>query len=287
MLVLLSAACGGGDATPTTTVAPATTGADGVGDLSTSDLTIGPLPAELADWAPYANRHIDVFGVHVVAFPRVSKRAFIHGAGVLAQYLDNDADGTADDERVVRAMTDERAILVMPYDEEDLESSGILESGLEEEYGAQPLFDVETAPSGGFDGALEEVHHLVFDYGWALVHPDRLGPEGLSHLTTAMDLARGGHFEQVPGTYPADAWYHYDDRTCEYDCMATEYFYWSHTTILGAQGSSDRCADIAEEWEPCTPERLADVDSLVTALLRDPDLALPTVLPDGGYRPRS
>jgi hypothetical protein len=69
--------------------------------------------------------------------------------------------------------------------------------------------------------------------------------------------------------------------------MATEYFYWSHTTILGAQGSSDRCADIAEEWEPCTPERLAVVDSLVTALLRDPDLALPTVLPDGGYRPRS
>ena len=175
----------------------------------------------------------------------------------------------------------------MPYDEEDLESSGILESGLEEAYGAQLLFDVETAPTGGFDAALEEVHHLVFDYGWASVHPERLAPEGPSDLTTAMDLARGGRFEKVPGTYPAGAWYHYDDRTCGYDCMATEYFYWSHTTILGGQGDPDRCADIAEEWEPCTPERLAAVDPMVTAMLQDPDLGLPTVPPDGGYRPRS
>jgi hypothetical protein len=102
-----------------------------------------------------------------------------------------------------------------------------------------------------------------------------------------MDVARGGHFERVPAAYPAEAWYSYDDRTCNYECMATEYFYWAHTTLLAAQGDPNRCAEIADEWRPCTPEDLAEIDPLVTALLRDPELGLPTVLPDGDYRPGS
>jgi len=50
-----------------------------------------------------------------------------------------------------------------------------------------------------------------------------------------MDIARGGHFKKIPHKYPEIAWYTYDDRTCKYDCMATEYIYWELPSMLGAQ----------------------------------------------------
>ena len=48
-----------------------------------------------------------------------------------------------------------------------------------------------------------------------------------SLLTEAMDTARGGKFTSVPASYPASAWYTYNDSTCTYTCMAVEYIYWA------------------------------------------------------------
>ena len=96
-------------------------------------------------------------------------------------------------------------------------------------------------------------------------------------------------------SYPEGAWYHYDDTTCDYECMSSEYFYWGLTTLMGAQaGYCDdeianeferpcRCDEIANEWQPCTPERLQAEDVLLYSLLTDSTYNLPTVLPDGGY----
>jgi len=67
----------------------------------------------------------------------------------------------------------------------------------------------------------------------------------------AVDAARGGRFEEVPDTYPPEAWFHYDDETCSRKCMAVEYFYWGLTTLLGAQADQNRCDRISGEWELC------------------------------------
>ncbi len=55
-------------------------------------------------------------------------------------------------------------------------------------------------------------------------------------MQVQMDIARGGHFTSVPTTYPSNAIYHYYDRTCEYDCMGTEFIYWALTSLLNGQG---------------------------------------------------
>jgi hypothetical protein len=98
-----------------------------------------------------------------------------------------------------------------------------------------------------------------------------------------MDLARGGRFRRVPRRYPEAAWYHYDDRTCDYECMAAEYLYWALTSHLGGQAFPGRAEEIAHEWECPTPELLATRDPGVVRLLTDPTLSLPRVLPDGTY----
>ena len=61
----------------------------------------------------------------------------------------------------------------------------------------QSLYDVETNPGGrGFDASLEEVLHLITEYGYAHTYPKELGDPS-SLLAKAMDKARGGKFKKV------------------------------------------------------------------------------------------
>ena len=136
-----------------------------------------------------------------------------------------------------------------------------------------------------FDAALEEVLHLITTAGYAQVYPAAFGAQAGTLLTDAMDLARGGRFQRIPNPYPEGAWYHYDDATCDYRCMAVEYFYWALTTLLGAQAEPARCREINREWTLCTAMALEEGDPAVHALLTDPQYHLPTRLPDGRYAP--
>ena len=92
----------------------------------------------------------------------------------------------------------------------------------------------------------------------------------------AMDVARGGYFETVPQIYPESSWYHYYDKSCDYACMITEYFYWSLTSLLGAQ--INRFDEIAKEWELNTPNKMTK-DKLIMGLLQDKKYQLPNRLP--------
>ena len=97
-----------------------------------------------------------------------------------------------------------------------------------------------------------------------------------------MDIARGGRFLWVPSSYPEEAWYSYDDRTCDYNCMATEYIYWAMTSVLG--GQRNRASEIQHEWKLNTRAKVQETDTAIFRLLTDPAYSFPEALPDGRYR---
>ncbi len=260
---------------------------------------VRPLPEEgrLSVFRPHLAKYVEVFGLHVVATDSSEDAKVLHAATLLAEWLDNDEDGSPDDPAAQRVLVEGGAFLVMPATERDMER---LHQRIEferlEEAGfriGQDLYAEETFPAGPphvkrrgrFDAGIEEVLHLVSN-GWVEAHPKDLGYRPGSRLTDAMDKARGGRFRRIPREYPEEAWYHYDDRSCSYECMAAEYLYWALTSHLGGQDFPGRAEEIANEWECPTPALLSERDPAVVELLTDPKLPLPKVLPDGVYSPK-
>lgn len=215
-----------------------------------------------------------VFGIPVLATKGLAPEKHRHGMTVLAEYLDNDEDGLVDAPKVLQALQEEGAFLVMPAKEKEMDRL-MFQFDNWEEAGwnlGQDLYGEETNPKHAFDAALEEVWHLV-STGWGMAYPKAFAFEKGSQLCNAMDVAReaGGH-------------YHYDDPTCDYPCQAAEYSYWVLTSLLGAQMEEGRARQIADEWECPTPALVKQRDPLANKLFTAPRFALPKVLPDGKYR---
>lgn len=229
------------------------------------------------------NRKVVVFDIDIYAVAGVTDAKLLHAANLMAQYLDNDENGAVDDTNVLNAMKTAGAFMVMWKSESDLENVNP-PNGRE----GQDLGNDETRPewhtnnSGEFDAALEEVWHIITHAGYANAYPTVFGEMAGTTLTNAMDLARGGNFTSIPNPYPSDAWYTYDDSTCQYNCMSTEYIYWAMTSILGAQ--ENRLNEIGQEWRLNTREKIEQGDPAIYALLTSSDYHLPTILPDGSYK---
>ena len=100
-----------------------------------------------------------------------------------------------------------------------------------------------------------------------------------------MDLARGGQFITIPNPYPASAWYHYDDWTCDYQCMMIEYMYWAIVSYMGILDDTQTAQGIANEWEPYNDTLLQSMDVLMYTLITDPAYKLPLLAPNGNYCP--
>ena len=230
-------------------------------------------------------KKVEVFGIPIYANKSVDDKRLLHAANVMAQYLDNDEDGNVDNQAVVDQLINNNARLMMWKRKRDLIKPGLrgnIDSG-------QDLGNNETRPewhangkSGQFDAALEEVWHLISHVGYTNAYPNAFGESAGSTLCNAMDIARGGRFTEIPSSYPSEAWYTYDDKTCGYECMATEYFYWALTSMMGAQ--ENRLDEIGQEWDLVTRELVEQRDPAVFELLTDPQYKLPTVMPDGTYR---
>lgn len=231
------------------------------------------------------NRKVVVFGIDIYAVSSVEDTKLLHAANVMAQYLDNDEDGTVDDQLVLDKMLENKAFMVMWKNENDLDN---IEppSGRE----GQDLGNDETHPNfvsngrmGEFDASLEEVLHIINSAGHSAAYPNAFGQGVGSDLANAMDIARGGQFITIPNLYPANAWYSYDDQTCDYaSCQTIEYLYWAITSILGAQ--ENRLNEIDDEWRLNTRQKVEDTDTAIFTLLTNPIYKIPTILPDGTYR---
>ncbi len=229
------------------------------------------------------NRKVQVFGIDIYAAKKVEDERLLHVANIMAQFLDNDEDGNVDNQLVLDAMIQNRAFVVMWKSERDLNINP------PDDRIGQDLGNDETiinwhhnGQTGQFDASLEEIFHIISHSGYAYAYPSIFGEGAGTSLTDAMDVARGGHFTSVPSTYPASAWYSYDDTTCDYQCMTTEYIYWAMTSILGAQ--ANRLDEIGHEWKLNTRTKVETTDALIYNLLTDSQYAFPTVLPDGTYR---
>ncbi|MHC4178382.1 MAG: hypothetical protein ACYSWU_12795 [Planctomycetota bacterium] len=259
-----------------------------------SPLGITPIPEDAPEgFTRLFAKQVDVFGIKVYATKTTPQKKVLHAANVLAQYLDNDADGRPDNPLVIKAMRKNRAAIIMCATEREMQRIDLgryIPNEVLDKMTLQGLFGEETRPGGAsrgeFDATYEEVLHLITDTGCANVYPDVFGCEPGTAIAKAMDAARGGHFERVPRKYPAGAWYTYYDRTCGYRCQIAEYFYWGLTSILGAQDYPGRLDEIDDEWRLNTAAKVKAKDPTLYSLLTDPKYKFPRILPDGHYRPR-
>jgi len=243
-------------------------------------------PIDNTDLTKVFSKNISVFGIPIYGTTATLDEALLHAANVMAQYLDNDENGVPDNQMVVDKMIAEGATLIIANDENDLDH---LFDKIPESDALQDLYVEEMTPDNGadgkFDATLEEVLHLITHVGYVGVYPDIFGEATGAVIADAMDMARGGQFETIPASYPAGAWYTYDDQSCNYSCMVTEYTYWSLTSILGAQNFTGRLEQIEQEWKLNTADKIQNQDAAVYTLLTDSQYGLATILPDGNYQP--
>ena len=210
----------------------------------------------------------------------VTDNKMLYTAGVLAQYLDNDEDGVPDNQKVVDEIVKNGGGIFMIEYQGKYEMSEL--HRIFDKYlppgPKQSVYARDTYPDALVDGVFnrpreevlkgalnapwEEVLHLITRQGYANAYPETLGYTSGTDLANAMDLARGGHYpDKRPEKHPDGAWYtYYDDGSCDYDCMMSEYIYWAFTSFIGAQDIPGRVEQIGNEWRPNTKEKLMKQD---------------------------
>ena len=230
---------------------------------------------------------LDCFEVFAEA--GISEEKVLHVAAVIAELLDQNEDGIVDDFALAEALDGADAMMPVFTGEGSVAEDVFFEM-YEGDGVSAVLYAGEINPSEpgywGEDATVEEVLHTINHVGHVVLHPDAFGlAPGSSLLTEAMDVARGGQFLSVPDEYPEEAWYHYDDWTCDYECMAIEYLYWAIVTEMGILDDPQTAQGIANEWEPYSPALLESMDPLVHNLINNSTFALPLQAPDGNYCP--
>ena len=189
------------DTTTTTAVADTTTTTT-VADTTTTTVVLDKSAFEILDKHPKveclntvgATMFIDVFGMYVIAAKESPLEKVLHTANVLAQYLDNDEDGFADDPNVLWQLVENNYIMpVWPIDggADGLTVSEIRQKCSNVNIGAY-MFIEDINGNGGdsyvfggiandnsfmnggdgeWDANLEEIFHTV-TWGWYRAYPE-------------------------------------------------------------------------------------------------------------------
>ena len=273
---------------------------------------------EIVDTYPHAaclNTHLDVFinvfGIYVVSTSSIPEVYQQHTANVLAQYIDNDADGVPDDEKIIANLRDRLAVFPVwtPELREkvfsepcDVHTAASMYRGNSDDDsdawalngGITSTNNINTRSGVNWDTNLEEVWHLISS-AYYQVYPEYFADGRdcesctgeYSKLTDALDAARGGRFFEAPSTYPEGAWYTYD---IPYVGQAHEYMYWILMANFNALDPSitTYCENVYAEWRGgCNKEELKQKDVLAYDLLNNYGFKIPTVIPDGNYKGNS
>ena len=85
--------------------------------------------------------------------------------------------------------------------------------------------------------------------------------------------------------YPKGAWYSYNDTTCNYNCMATEYIWWAYCAYSGICDARKNTTDFTNEFKFQTKKGLQSGDKMVTQLLENQNgYVFPLKHADGKYK---
>ena len=215
----------------------------------------------------------------------------LHAAAIAAELLDNNEDGIVDDPLIKAQLISDYALIPI-FSSEGSSAENMFFNNYNGNGVSAVLYKNEIDPNNpghwGDDATVEEVIHTINHVGHTNVYPNAFSLEPNSSLmSTAMDVARGGQFMTIPNPYPASAWYHYDDWTCDYECMMIEYMYWAIVSYMGILDDAQTAAGIANEWDPYNATLLQSMDILMYNLITDPQYKLPLLAPDGNYCPSS
>jgi len=266
--------------------------------VANNGIKIQAIPSSLSSlgFSKWFTQYVNIFGVNILASSKVEKSHLLHAANVMAQYLDSDGDSVVDNEKVGKALIASGATLVM-FGSPDNYNMRKFFRNPPDNFNYQDLESSEVVPTGVnttnvHDATIEEVYHLLTCNGWANVYPQVFGCDATSQIGKTMVNIIGdcGYaFNKTHKEPPnCSGKYHYSDETCNFACLVVEYTYWATTTLLGYQegpplGPKNRCKDINNEWQMCTPALLNEYDPAVVRILGYSEYKIPRVLPDGKY----
>ena len=253
--------------------------------------TVDPNPINGIAFSGFT-KYVDVLGCFfIVAESSIPDTKVLHAAAVAAELLDNNEDGIVDDPLIESQLQNEQAFMPI-FSSEGSNAENLLFDNYNGNGASAVLYKNEMDPSQtghwGDDATVEEVIHTINHVGHTNIYPNAFSIQPNSSLMSdAMDVARGGQFMTIPNPYPASAWYHYDDWTCDYECMMIEYMYWAIVSYMGILDDAQTAQGIANEWEPYNATLLQSTDILMYALITDTQYKLPLLAPDGNYCPNA
>lgn len=219
-----------------------------------------------------------------------------YGANVLANILDQDADGVADDPSVVDQLdyrtSEGGAMLACGMSPDEEEREYMLEDVFDYTFSCQTWhawYWDETDPSESvFKGVMmEEAFHMVYQNGYAVVYPDQLGMDDytssvVGRETDRLQCAEPGwiHPENTCPDTPRDP----DDPrisplegTCNYPSCDIAEFYKMVLFLLIGMGEDDTDPDGPYLWlSESMPGTRAEVEAILTeeflGMVADPSL---------------
>jgi hypothetical protein len=247
-----------------------------------------PNPNDVA-LAPFT-KYVDVLGCFsIYAESSIPDAKVLHAAAVAAELLDNNEDGIVDDPLIEIQLTNENVLMPI-FSSEGSSAENIFFNNYNGDGVSAVLYKNEIDPTQtghwGDDASAEEIMHTINHVGHTNVYPAAFSTQANSSLmSSAMDAARGGQFMSIPNPYPASAWYHYYNWTCDYECMMIEYMYWAIVSYMGILDDAQTAQGIANEWEPYNATLLQSMDILMYDLITDVQYKLPQLAPDGNYCP--